>query len=231
MTLYGPNSDNTAFYENIFTHIDEIGNSDFTICGDYNLVLDPNMDSYNYKHVNNPKACDKLLGKIYEKNIVDPFRETFPLKKCYTWRKRNLLKQARLDYFLVSETTMQYVKQTKIESSYRSDHSPIVLELQFTNFNQGKGYWKHNNSLLSDKDYLKIINKRISEIKAQYALPVYNFDDINNIPAKDIQFTINDQLFLDVLLMELRGTAISYSSHKNKLKNIREQELLSNIKK
>ena len=46
MTLYGPNSDNTAFYENIFTHIDEIGNSDFTICGDYNLVLDPNMDSY-----------------------------------------------------------------------------------------------------------------------------------------------------------------------------------------
>ena len=31
--------------------------------------------------------------------------------------------------------------------------------------------------------------------------------------------------------MELRGTAISYSSHKNKLKNIREQELLSNIKK
>ena len=126
---------------------------------------------------------------------------------------------------------MQYVKQTKIESSYRSDHSPIVLELQFTNFNQGKGYWKHNNSLLSDKDYLKIINKRISEIKAQYALPVYNFDDINNIPVKDIQFTINDQLFLDVLLMELRRTAISYSSHKNKLKNIREQELLSNIKK
>ena len=63
------------------------------------------------------------------------------------------------------------------------------------------------------------------------ALPVYNFDDINNIPAKDIQFTINDQLFLDVLLIELRGTAISYSGHKNKLKNIREQELLSNIKK
>ena len=69
VTLYGPNSDNTAFYENIFKHIDEIGNSDFTICGDYNLVLDPNMDSYNYKHVNNPKARDKLLGKIYEKTL------------------------------------------------------------------------------------------------------------------------------------------------------------------
>ena len=59
-------------------------------------------------------------------------------------------------------------------------------------------------------------------------MPVYNFDDINSIPAKDIQFTINNHLFLDVLLMEFRGTAISWSSHKNKLKNIlREQELSS----
>ena len=90
MTLHGPNSDNTAFYENIFKHIDEIGNSDFTICGDYNLVLDPNMDSYDYKHVNNPKARDKLLGKIYEKNIVDPFRETFPLKNAIHGGKETL---------------------------------------------------------------------------------------------------------------------------------------------
>ena len=27
------------------------------------------------------EACDKLLGKIYGNNIVDHFRETFPLKK------------------------------------------------------------------------------------------------------------------------------------------------------
>ena len=56
VTSYGPSSDNAAFYENIFSHIDEICNSDFTICGDFNLVLDPNMDCYDYKHVNNPKA-------------------------------------------------------------------------------------------------------------------------------------------------------------------------------
>ena len=146
-----------------------------------------------------------------KKNIVDPFREMFPSKKCYTWRKRNPLKQARLDYFLVSETTMQYVKQTKIESSYSQNLTKENVTGNIT------------IPYFSDRDYLKIINKRISEIKAQYALPVYNFDGINSIPAKDIQFTINDQLFLDVLLMELRGTAISYSTHKYKLKNIKEQ--------
>ena len=32
-------------YENISTHIDEIGNSDFITCRDYHLVLDPNIDT------------------------------------------------------------------------------------------------------------------------------------------------------------------------------------------
>ena len=71
-------------------------------------------------------------------------------------------------------------------------------------FDPWKSLLEHNNSLLSDLDYLNITNKqieRISEIKAINALPVYNLDDVNNIPSKDIQFTINDQLFLDVLLM------------------------------
>ena len=42
------------------------------------------------------------------------------------------------------------------------------------------------------------------EVKCQYALPVYNLDNLNNIPDNELQFTINDQLFLDTLLMELR---------------------------
>ena len=71
----------------------------------------------------------------------------------------------------------------------------------------------------ADKVYLGIINKHIKEIKRQYAIPIYNLEEIENIPDQEIQFTINDQLFLDVLLMELRGKAISYSSYKHKERN------------
>ena len=57
-----------------------------------------------------------------------------------------------------------------------------ILDISFVQFQNGKPLWKHNNSLLNDKDYIEIINNKIDEVKKQYALPVYNMDQINNIP-------------------------------------------------
>ena len=42
-------------------------------------------------------------------------------------------------------------------------------------------------------------------------------------------FTINDLLFLEILLMELRGQSISNACFKNKQKNTREKELMCEI--
>ena len=124
---------------------------------------------------------------------------------------------------------MQFVKSTRIDSSYRPDHSIVILEFNLTKFSHGKLFWKHNNSLLTDPDYLKQINKKIRDIKMQYALPVYKLDEIHNIPNEELQFMINDQLFLDTLLMEIRGDAISYASFKNKQRNKRENKLIKQI--
>ena len=106
----------------------------------------------------------------------------------------------------------------------------IILELSFIQFKKGKPLWKHNNSLLYNKDYLKIINDKIEDIKKkQYALPVYDIENIQNIPDQQIQFIINDQLFLETLLMEIRGKSISYSSYKTKQGEKIEKELIKKI--
>ena len=105
----------------------------------------------------------------------------------------------------------------------------IILDISFVQFQKGKPLWKHNNSLLNDKDYIEITNNKIDEVKKQYALPVYNMDQINNIPDDQIQFVINDQLFLETLLMELRGKSISFSSYKKKTLEKKEKELISSI--
>ena len=229
INLYGPNSDSPSFFKKIIQHLEEIGNSDYIICGDFNLVLDPYIDCSNYKNINNPKSRELLLDYMETNDIIDPFRESNPQLKRYTWRRRNPLKQARLDFFLTSESMSQYIKVSKIGASYRSDHSLVTLELNFTNISHGKSYWKHNNSLLTELEYLKTINKKILDVKKQYALPVYNIDEIDNIPNTEIQFNINDQLFLDVLLMELRGQSISYASFKNKQRNNLEKDLINKI--
>ena len=134
-----------------------------------------------------------------------------------------------LDYFLISEKVMQKVKNSFIDMAYGSDHSMITLMINLNDTERGKSYWKHN-SLLTDKEYLNIINKHIAAIKKQYAVPVYNSEQIENIPDSEIQFIISDQLFLEVLLMELHGQSISYASFKHKERNKVEQILIENIR-
>ena len=118
------------------------------------------MDCFNYKHINNPKERTFVSNKINDNNLFDTFRELHPSLKGYTWRRKNPLKQSRLDFFLVTENTIKSVKTSKIETGYKSDHSMVTLSLTMNNFEHGKGLWKHNNSPLTDTDYLKAINSK-----------------------------------------------------------------------
>ena len=111
------------------------------------------------------------------------------------------------------------VQANDILASYKSDHSPVVLSLKLDSFTHGKGLWKFNNSLLHDYEYIKIINKNILQVKENYALPIYSKDYVTTISDHEIQITINDQVFLETLLMELRGKKISFSSFTKKRNN------------
>ena len=100
--------------------------------GDWNLVLNPNLDLQNYRHVNNQKSQEIVTEMMDELNIADIWREINQELLQFTWRRaRPVLQQSRLDYFLISETLIYLVKDTKIMYGYRSDHSFVSLELEF----------------------------------------------------------------------------------------------------
>jgi hypothetical protein len=136
-------------------------------------------------------------------------------KKRFSWRKRSPIKLARLDFFLVSESLISLTKCVEYENSYRSVHSPVLLSLQVDNFIKGSGFWKFN-SLLSDKEYVDLVKEKMNNVKAQYACPVYNMKTIMSVDNASLCLTICDQLFLDILLTEIRGNTISYSTYKKK---------------
>ena len=100
VNLYGPNSDNPNFFKLISNQIDDNDNTDIIICGDYNCVLNPKLDYYNYKGINNIKARETVLEIINEKYLIDPFRENNPTKKKFTWRKK--IPVNRLDWTIFS---------------------------------------------------------------------------------------------------------------------------------
>ena len=111
INVYGPNKDDPTFYVNVFKSIKDIGNDLFIICGDFKLTLNPDIDCFNYKHINNPKARDFLSNVIEENNLFDTFRELHPSQRRYTWIHKKHLKQSRLDFFLVPENIVNLIKK------------------------------------------------------------------------------------------------------------------------
>jgi len=106
VNVYGPNQDSPNFYTKIGEIIENSEQEYVLICGDLNMVLDPVKDSQNYININNPHARETFLGLLSQYNLIDTYRQFNPDKKRYTWRKRfnNMIKQARLDYIIASNT-------------------------------------------------------------------------------------------------------------------------------
>ena len=72
------------------------------LTGDWNLVLNPELDSQNYNHINNPKCREKVIDMTNELSLVDIWRERNARCKRFTWRRSQpVLQQSRLDFFLL----------------------------------------------------------------------------------------------------------------------------------
>ena len=177
------------------------------MCGDWNLVINPDLDTNNYLHINNPRARNEILENIIEEDgFLDIYRILHEEKREYTWSRKNpVRKQARLDFFLISFECFLYADATSITPGYRTDHGGITLDLVFNYSNErGRGYWKFNNSLLKDQNYIKIVEDTISEVKQTYKL------NNDNLDSEQTELSINDQLFLETLLLMIRGNTIKF---------------------
>ena len=131
MTIYAPNNDSPEFFTEVQKIIQENETDYNIICGDYNLVLDAIIDSYNYKHINNPNAGSAVLNMMTDLNLSDIYRELNPTCKRYTWTKRNPIKQGRLDFFLITNTMADLIKECDIKAGYRLDHFIITMDILF----------------------------------------------------------------------------------------------------
>ena len=74
----------------------------------------------------------------------------------------------------------------------KCDHSPILLQINFLNENDnGKGYWKFNNSLLQNNDFCLKIEQTIESV-------------INENHGSD------DQIRWELIKFEVRSVAIRF---------------------
>ena len=130
-------------------------------------------------------------------------------------------------------TILDLINQCEILPGYKTDHSLLKIETFIDKFEHGKGLWKFNSSLLKEQEYLTLIN--VSLLKKQeyltlindaiqdemlrYVVPVYTLEFQKNNGPNNIHLSIDDKLFLETLLIRLRGKTIKFASLLKKTKN------------
>ena len=96
VNIYGPNEDNPQFYRNLKEKYSEFDNELLIICGDWNFIQNPEIDYYNYLHIDNPRARKVVLDTMEENSLVDVWRLFNEDVRAYTWKRINpVRKQAR----------------------------------------------------------------------------------------------------------------------------------------
>ena len=105
-----------------------------------------------------------------------------------------------MTFFLISDSLSNLVENCTIKPGYRSDHSIVLLELKFNPFKRGRDLWKYNHTLLTDKECVLKAKETIQSISSQYLDNIGNF----NFQCKH---GINESLFLEVLMVEIRDKA------------------------
>ena len=116
-------------------------------------------------------------------------------------------KQRRLDYIFVSNSLHTSVTQIEIIPSLLSDHSAVILKLRpLVGNKRGPGYWKFNNSLTNDNQFVSQINSKIEDY------------------LHEIMEISNPVIRWDFLKFKMRQFCMSYSKQKSRERKQKQNE-------
>ena len=210
--IYGYNSESLRIplFKTLEMSISIYKNEDFLcVSGDFNVVLSNMLD----KEGGNMR---RLASQVYlntsinNYHLIDTWRNENPTQKRFTWSQKQPPVKCRLDYFLIPQRFLKYVKSTRITPSIKSDHKCVELTAHIDKYIRGPGLWKINNDILSDEVYKDEIRNTIETVWRDNQ----NYD----IAAR-----------YDFLKYKLRQTTKRYCKIKAKGRNLRERELLLKI--
>jgi len=196
--VYGPNIDDACFFERLIQRIELLPNDNRIIAGDFNLVLDVELDKKGGNNTTHFSSQRIVKTYMEETDLTDVLRYMHKDKHIFTWFRRTpSFIACRLDFFLISNSLLHLVHDTGAKCGYLSDHSRIYLNIKLSKAVRGPGFWKLNTSLLNDREYCDLIKNNIR-------------DTVNN------NYGIEPMLLWETIKCMIRGASVKYSSQKKK---------------
>ena len=143
-------------------------------------------------------------------NLIDVWRHNHPNTKGFTWSRKQPPVMCRLDYFFITKETFEFCKKCNILESIRTDHKLVYLELSNINkHTRGRGFYKLNNSLLEDEEYIDLVMETFFRKKHQY------------------QYIMDKRVLWDLLKFEIQNISIEYSIRKARERRELEKNILA----
>ena len=112
INVYGPNTDDSTLFDSLNNYVLHNADNTFIIGGDFNTVLDINLDKKN-GNTETHKKCRKEIKSILDiHELTDIWRLKHPDKRHFTWHSNNRPPIfSRLDYFLISNNIVNNTKK------------------------------------------------------------------------------------------------------------------------
>ena len=199
LNTYAPNDINqqVTSFRSLQNLLAEFAQENIVVVGDFNCALtemEEKGGNSTFKKARVIQEIERLMN-LYDLSDIW-CRRNPDIERC-TWSNKSRKIQVQLDFFLISKDLSSDVQSCSIVNSPESDHSAITLHLKSENLMQpkGPGFWKFNNSLLEDCEYVEKLREEIPLFKNKYS---------------------NASLKWDLIKTEIRGFTIKFSKIKAK---------------
>ena len=221
--IYCPNHDESDTMSFVDNALADMACSAILLGGDFNCVLSDSADrsqpepsagggAAGAASHSAPRRRAALLGTMREYGLIDVWRETHPTDKEFTFFREGQRK-SRLDVILVSDAFVAGGNaDCKILAPFLSDHRAVHLKSDITLSPRGSGYWKFNNQLLGDNQFVNDTRLFLSNAIADNGEP-----NMSNV------------LLFDTVLCMVRGHVIQFASRLKRKRNERLAWLEQNI--
>lgn len=153
--IYAPPGSPMSFFKKVFDLLALEKHGPMICAGDFNLLMNPTLDTTNKKRKKNPteiwmNKTIKLLG------LTDVWRELHGRDKDYTFYSARHNMYSRIDYCFMFKSELHRVKYCKIGQRDLSDHADLFLKLHLDEGTK-KTNWRLNVSMLNNEGDKKAI--------------------------------------------------------------------------
>lgn len=195
-----PHENNITFMKKMFELIATETYGTLICAGDFNMILNPGLDTTNMNRKKNP--TEKKVSKIIQDlGLIDVWRDMNRYELEYTFYSNRHCAHSRIDYFFMYNRDIHKVKSCRIGQRDVSDHSGVYLKIQLQNKRKNT-LWRLNTGILNNQEF-------IAGITSELDLYIQENDTDE----------VNPAILWDAAKAVLRGSIIAKTSLLKKLKN------------